>query len=116
VNFSISVEQEEEINQWLDEENKIAIENQLKSDSIDEETKEKLRDSVNRGVDLPIHSTEHGYYSISFTPTPLGSRIYVHHHINGSSAKVQEYEDLKQNLVADQNFDNLVESDQYVNT
>lgn len=105
MNFNISIEQEEEINQWLDEENKIAIENQLNSDSFDEETKQRLRESVELGVETPLHSLEHGYWSVSFTPTAVGSRIYVHHHINGSSAKVQDYDDLRERLESPPEFD-----------
>lgn len=108
MNFNISIEQEEEINQWLDEENKIAIENQLNSDSFDEETKNRLKESVEMGVEVPLHSLEHGYWSISFTPTAIGNRVYVHHHINGSSAKVQDYDDLreKQEIVTDDEKNN----------
>jgi len=111
MNFHISLEQEEEINQWIDEENKIAIENQLNSDSFDEETKSKLRDSVEAGLEVPLHSLEHGYYSVSFTPTPLGNRIYVHHHVNGSSAKVQDYDDLREEYDAQKEIEILEKSE-----
>lgn len=92
--YFVTEEQEKEINEWIDEENKIYIESLLKNPDYPEEEKEKLRDNLDRGLDTPPHKLERGYYTVSFTPTPFGNRIYVHHHLNNVSAKVFDVEDM----------------------
>lgn len=96
MNFNLTLIQEDEINEWLDEQNEKAIQSQLSSPDLDEVVKKRLKDAVESGLSIPHHSIEHGYYTISFTPCPYGNRIFVHHHVTGESAKVQDIEELKE--------------------
>lgn len=95
LNFSLTLEQEEKLNEWLDEQNKVIVEEQLKSDEFTEVQKEIQRKTLETNSPLPIYDLNVGYYSISFTPVAWGNRIYVHNHFTGKSFKLFDYEDFQ---------------------
>lgn len=88
MSFFITEEQQNKIDDWLDEQNKLAIDKIINDENTTEELKSELIDNRERGLEVPPHDQNYGYYSISFTPTPYGNRIYVHHHINNVSYKI----------------------------
>jgi hypothetical protein len=81
MSFFLTEEQEYELNQFLDEQNRKVCEEQLNSDTLPDELKEIIRKTVESGSPIPAFDPQVGYYSISFTPTSEGNRIYVHHHL-----------------------------------
>jgi len=98
MNFFISNEQEEVLNTWIDEQNKIAMQNQLNDKNLPQIVKDVIIDRQLKEIDIPHYPENFGYYSISFTPTSFGNRIYAHHHINGESFKLQDFDDIKDSL------------------
>lgn len=88
MSFFITEEQEYELNKFLDEQNRIVVEEQLESEEIPAEYKEMMSNNLEEGAAIPFFNPEHGYYSISFTPCAQGNRIYVHHHITNNSHKI----------------------------
>jgi hypothetical protein len=61
--------------------------------------KTELRNARTHGLEIPIHNQGHGYYSVSFTPTTFGNRIYVHHHITGNSFKIYDLDDINKEIL-----------------
>lgn len=96
--FGLSLEQEDQLNEWLDEQNRIIVEEQLKSDNFTEIQKEIQQKSLDSGSPVPIYDMNTGYYSISFTPVSWGNRIYVHNHYTGKSFKIFDYEDFQSSM------------------
>lgn len=93
--YFVTDDQEQEINDWIDSENKIYIDKLLENPDYPEEEKQKIIENRERGLETPPHNLQQGYYTVSFTPTPFGNRIYVHHHLNNVSAKVFDIDDLE---------------------
>jgi hypothetical protein len=81
MSFFLTDEQEDALNLFLDEQNRRVCENQLESETLPEELKEIIRKTIEAGAPIPAFDPKVGYYSISFTPTEDGNRIYVHHHL-----------------------------------
>lgn len=81
MSFFLTDEQEDALNLFLDEQNKQVCEKQLESETLPEELKEIIRKTMEAGSPIPAFDPKVGYYSISFTPTEDGNRIYVHHHL-----------------------------------
>jgi hypothetical protein len=96
--FGLTLEQEDQLSQWLDEQNKIIVEEQLKSEEFTETQKEIQQKSLDMGSPIPIYDMNTGYYTISFTPTGWGNRIYVHNHFTGKSYKLFDYEDFQKQM------------------
>jgi len=93
MSFFLSEEQQNKIDEWIDSQNKECID-RLINDPIYPES-ETLLENRKRGYEIPPHNPDHGYYSISFTPTPFGNRIYAHHHITNRSTKIFDMDDVK---------------------
>jgi hypothetical protein len=81
MSFFLTDEQEDALNLFLDEQNRQVCEQQLESETLPEELKEIIRKTIEAGSPIPAFDPQVGYYSISFTPTEDGNRIYVHHHL-----------------------------------
>jgi len=86
------------LSKWLDEQNKIIVEEQLKSEEFTETQKEIQQKSLDTGTPIPIYDMNAGYFTISFTPTCWGNRVYVHNHFTGKSFKLFDREDFQQQL------------------
>lgn len=93
MNFFLTDEQQNAIDAWLDEQNRNIIDSFINDPNYDEDLKNKLIENRELGLEIPPHTSEHGYYTISFTPTPFGNRIYVHHHVSNLSAKIFDISD-----------------------
>lgn len=100
MSFFLTEEQEYELNAFLDEQNRKVCEEQLSSDTLPEELKEIIRKTVESGSPIPAFDPQVGYYSVSFTPTSEGNRIYVHHHLAEVSYAI--YDPLQLNSVEDE--------------
>jgi hypothetical protein len=85
MSFFLTDSQEDELNLFLDEQNRQACEEQLKSRLLPDELSEIIEKSVEADSPLPAFDPIVGYYTISFTPCSDGNRIYAHHHINNKS-------------------------------
>ena len=85
MSFFLTDSQEDELNLFLDEQNRKACEEQLKSRLLPDDLAEIVRKSVEVDSPLPAFDPIVGYYTISFTPCSDGNRIYAHHHINNES-------------------------------
>jgi hypothetical protein len=99
MSFFLTEEQEYELNEFIDEQNRKVCEEQLSSDTLPEELKEIIRKTVEAGSPIPAFDPQVGYYSISFTPTSEGNRIYVHHHLADVSYPI--YDPLQLNAIED---------------
>jgi hypothetical protein len=107
MNYFLTPEQQDTLDNWLDDQNKIACESQLNDDKIPEIHKKTLLEERERGLEVPIHNHGYGYYSVSFTPTRFGTRIYAHHHVTGNSFKIYDLDDADEGLLVsrDENFE-----------
>lgn len=85
MSFFLTDSQEDELNLFLDEQNRKSCEEQLKSRLLPDELSEIVKKSVESDSPLPAFDPIVGYYTISFTPCSDGNRIYAHHHINNES-------------------------------
>ena len=94
MSFFLTDEQEDALNLFLDEQNRKVCEQQLKSETLPEELKEIVTKTMEAGSPIPAFDPTVGYYSISFTPTEDGNRIYAHHHIADVSYAI--YDPLQQ--------------------
>lgn len=99
LNFGLTLEQEDQLSKWLDEQNQVIVEEQLKSEEFTETQKEIQKKSLDAGSPIPIYDMNAGYFTISFTPTGWGNRIYVHNHFTGKSFKLFDHEDFQKQLV-----------------
>jgi len=90
--FSLTAKQEIEFDAWLVEQNKQTVEDQIKNtdDNLTEEQVAILEKLLESGNPIPHHDGKYGYYSISFTPTDFGNRIYVHNHITNESFRLYD--------------------------
>lgn len=93
MSFFLTEEQQNKIDAWLDEQNKQAIDRLIDDPNYPE--RESLIQNRERGYEVPPHNPDHGYYTISFTPTPFGNRIYAHHHTTNVSTKIFDMDDVK---------------------
>ena len=85
MSFFLTDSQEDELNLFLDEQNRQACEEQLKSRLLPDDLSEIVKKSIEADSPLPAFDPIVGYYTISFTPCSDGNRIYAHHHINNKS-------------------------------
>lgn len=85
MSFFLTDSQEDELNLFLDEQNRQACEDQLKSRLLPDDLSEIVKKSLESDSPLPAFDPIVGYYTISFTPCSDGNRIYAHHHINNKS-------------------------------
>lgn len=99
LSFGLTLEQEDQLSKWLDEQNQVIVEEQLKSEEFTETQKEIQKKSLDAGSPIPIYDMNAGYFTISFTPTSWGNRIYVHNHFTGKSFKLFDHEDFQKQLV-----------------
>jgi hypothetical protein len=90
--FSLTAKQEIEFDAWLVEQNREIVQEQLENadGSIPDEQVEVLKKLLESGNPIPYHDGKVGYYSISFTPTDFGNRIYVHNHITNESFRLHD--------------------------
>jgi hypothetical protein len=88
--YFLTDQQEYELNLFLDEQNRIAYNEQINSDEISDELKEIIKKTEESGSPIPAFDPKYGYYSISFTPCEEGNRIYVHHHITNQSKSIYD--------------------------
>ncbi len=89
MSFFLTDEQEDAVNLFLDEENRKVCEDQLNTD-LPDELKEIIQKTIEADSPIPAFDPAVGYYSISFTPTDKGNRIYVHHHISNRSVAISD--------------------------
>lgn len=94
--FSLDTELEGKFLDWLDEQNKLIVEEQLKSEKFNKTQKEIQQKTLDSGSPIPIYDINSGYYSISFTPVAWGNRIFVHNHLTGKSFKLFDYDDFQE--------------------
>ena len=94
--FALDADLESKFLDWIDEQNKLIVEEQLKSEEFNETQKEIQQKTLAAGAPVPIYDINSGYYSISFTPVAWGNRIFVHNHITGKSFKLFDYEDFQE--------------------
>ncbi len=85
MSFFLTDSQEDELNLFLDEQNRKVCEEQLESGLLPDELSEIVKKSAEVGSPLPAFDPIVGYYTISFTPCSDGSRIYAHHHLSNES-------------------------------
>jgi hypothetical protein len=100
MSFFLTDEQEDALNLFLDEQNKKVCEKQLESETIPAELKEIITKTMEAGSPIPAFDPKVGYYSISFTPTEDGNRIYAHHHLADVSQAI--YDPLQQELIEEE--------------
>jgi hypothetical protein len=109
MSFFLTDEHEDALNLFLDEQNKKVCEKQLESDTIPDELKEIIKKTMEAGSPIPAFDPKVGYYSISFTPTEDGNRIYVHHHLADVSYAI--YDPLQQELQVEESETSVSESE-----
>jgi hypothetical protein len=109
MSFFLTDEHEDALNLFLDEQNKKVCETQLESDTIPDELKEIIKKTMEAGSPIPAFDPKVGYYSISFTPTEDGNRIYVHHHLAEVSYAI--YDPLQQELQVEESETSVSESE-----
>ena len=85
MSFFLTDSQEDELNLFLDEQNRKMCEEQLDSRLLPDDLAEIVKKSVEAGSPLPAFDPIVGYYTISFTPCSDGNRIYAHHHLTNKS-------------------------------
>ena len=85
MSFFLTDSQEDELNLFLDEQNRKMCEEQLESNLLPDDLAEIVKKSVEAGSPLPAFDPIVGYYTISFTPCSDGNRIYAHHHLTNKS-------------------------------
>ena len=88
--YFLTDEQEDALNLFLDEQNRIAYHKQMESDELSDDLKEIIKKTEETGSPIPAFDPKYGYYSISFTPCNEGNRIYVHHHITNQSKAIYD--------------------------
>jgi hypothetical protein len=90
--FSLTAKQEIEFDAWLQTQNQEIVEKQIQNSdqNLSEEQVEVLKKLLETGSPIPYHDGKYGYYSISFTPTDFGNRIYVHNHITNESFRLHD--------------------------
>ena len=94
--FSLDSELEDKFLNWLDEQNKLIVEEQQKSEEFGETQKAIQKKTLETGAPMPIYDINSGYYRVSFTPVAWGNRIFVHNHFTGKSFKLFDYEDFQE--------------------
>lgn len=85
MSFFLTDSQEDELNLFLDEQNRKMCEEQLESRMLPDDLAEIVKKSVESDSPLPAFDPIVGYYTISFTPCSDGNRIYAHHHLTNKS-------------------------------
>ena len=88
--FFLNEEQEVALNEFLTEENKKVCEKQILEDKIPKDIRDLIQTTLESGSPLPFFDPLAGYYTISFTPCEKGDRIYVHHHLTGTSKSIYD--------------------------
>ena len=69
MSFFLTDSQEDELNLFLDEQNRKACEEQLKSGLLPDDLAKIVKESVDADSPLPAFDPIIGYYTISFTPS-----------------------------------------------
>lgn len=90
MSYFLTDDQEEELNLFLDEQNRKVCEDQLNDEMIADELKEIIRATLKADSPIPAFNPVYGYYTVSFTPCEEGNRIYVHHHLTGVSKAISD--------------------------
>lgn len=88
--YFLNEEQEIALNEFLTEENKKVCEKQILEDKIPKEFRNLIEKTMDSGAPLPFFDPLAGYYTVSFTPCERGDRIYVHHHLSGTSKSIYD--------------------------
>jgi len=88
--FFLNEEQEVALNEFLTGENKKVCEKQILEDKIPKEFRDLIESTMDSGSPLPFFDPLAGYYTVSFTPCEKGDRIYVHHHLSGTSKAIYD--------------------------
>lgn len=88
--YFLNEEQEIALNEFLTEENKKVCEKQILEDKIPKEFRDLIEKTMDSGAPLPFFDPLAGYYTVSFTPCERGERIYVHHHLSGTSKAIYD--------------------------
>ena len=88
--YFLNEEQEIALNEFLTEENKKVCEKQILEDKIPKEFRDLIEKTMDSGAPLPFFDPLAGYYTVSFTPCDKGERIYVHHHLSGTSKAIYD--------------------------
>lgn len=88
--FFLNEEQEVALNEFLTVENKKVCEKQILEDKIPKDIRDLIQTTLESGSPLPFFDPLAGYYTISFTPCERGDRIYVHHHLTGTSKSIYD--------------------------
>ena len=90
MSFFLNEEQEVALNDFLTRENKKVCEKQVLEDKIPKEFRDLIEKTMESGSPLPFFDPLAGYYTVSFTPCEKGDRIYVHHHLSGTSEAIYD--------------------------
>ena len=90
MSFFLTDEQEDALNLFLDEENKKVCEDQLSSGDLPDNLSEIVKKTMESGSPIPAFDPLVGYYTISFTPSSMGNRIYAHHHLSNVSVAISD--------------------------
>jgi hypothetical protein len=88
MSFFLNEEQEVALNEFLNEENLKVCNEQIDQTEIPKEFRDLIEKTIETGSPVPFFDPRVGYYTVSFTPTENGNRIYVHHHLSGVSAAI----------------------------
>lgn len=90
MSFFLTDEQEDALNLFLDEENKKVCEDQLSSGDLPDDLSEIIKKTIEAGSPIPAFDPLVGYYTVSFTPSSMGNRIYAHHHLSNVSVAISD--------------------------
>ena len=90
MSFFLTDEQEDALNLFLDEQNKKICEEQLSSGALPESLAKIVQKTVDAGSPIPAFDPLVGYYTVSFTPSSMGNRIYAHHHLANVSVPISD--------------------------
>ena len=84
--FALDADLESKFLDWIDEQNKLIVEEQLKSEEFNETQKEIQQKTLDAGAPVPIYDINSGYYSISFTPVAWAILTgFIKHGFNSSN-------------------------------
>ena len=90
MSFFLTDEQEDALNLFLDEENTKVCEDQLSSGDLPDDLSEIIKKTIEAGSPIPAFDPLVGYYTVSFTPSSMGNRIYAHHHLSNVSVAISD--------------------------
>ena len=102
MSFFLNEEQEVALNEFLNEENTKICNKQVDQVEIPKEFRDLIEKTIETGSPVPFFDPRVGYYTVSFTPTENGNRIYVHHHLTGVSAAIFDPSTVTVNVMEDE--------------